>query len=209
MNEGLSPKVLLITSEWPSPDFPHVTPFMLRQVESLRSLGISVNVFHFRGKGNLLNYLRAWINIRTSPFWQKADILHAHWGQSAFVCLFSKKPLVITYHGSDLQGYVNRNGMVSVRSRLLVLFSRWISKQAKKIIVVSEHMKPLLPVSNHSIYVIPMGIDLSVFKPLNQGDCRQSLSLDLDKKFIIFASDPARPEKRYALARQATEARAG
>jgi len=196
--------VLFITTEWPTEARPYDAPFIREYAFALQEAGIHVGVFHFKGQGNPLNYLRAWRKIRKSDFWQKADILHAHWGQSAILGLFSRKPMVITFHGSDLQGIVNQNDNYTIRGKILVAMSKWIAKQADRVIVVSERLKTLLSHDIQSVEVIPMGIDLSIFKPLDQAECRQSLGLDPDIRYVLFASDPERREKRYKLAMEAT-----
>jgi len=106
MSESI--RVYLITTEWPSAENPSAVPFLSRHVRLLRESGVEVEVFHFRGKQNPFNYLIAWWRIRHTAFWKKADILHAHWGQKCFSGAFSKKKLVITYHGSDLHGIVDQ-----------------------------------------------------------------------------------------------------
>ena len=42
-------RVLMLTSEWPTQEYPHYVPFLVRQVEFLRRAGVSVEVFSFRG----------------------------------------------------------------------------------------------------------------------------------------------------------------
>lgn len=193
-------KILFITTEWPTEKQPHDVPFLVEYVRALKNSGVEIEVFHFKGKGNPLNYLKAWLAIRKSPYWQSADILHAHWGQSGVLGLFSKKPLIITFHGSDLQGIVNDEGKYSVWGKVLVRISKWIAGQADHVIVVSKHLIKLLPNTNLKVSVIPMGVDLSLFKPRDQIQCRHSLGLDPNKVYILFASNPTRPEKRFHLA---------
>lgn len=196
--------ILFITTEWATDERPYDAPFIWEYVRALQEAGIHVDVFHFKGQGNPLNYLRAWITIRKSDLWQKADILHAHWGQSAILGLFSRKPMVVTFHGSDLHGIVNQNGKYSIKGKLLVAVSKWLSKKADQVVVVSERMKKLIPEDVQSIEVIPMGIDTAIFRPLDQAECRYRLGLDPDTRYILFASDPKRREKRYQLALEAT-----
>lgn len=198
-------KVFIITTEWPTHQKPNSVPFLEQHVRYLISHGVDVQVFYFSGKGNLINYFKAWLQIRKTSFWQKADILHAHWGQSAFPAIFSKKPLVITYHGSDLQGIVNQNNKYNLSGKVLVLFSKLISLKADRCIVVSNHLKHLLPKILKNIYTIPVGINLQDFRPMDKISCRERLSLDPKKKYILFVSNPERNEKRFWLAQQAFE----
>lgn len=198
-------KVFLITTEWPTHQKPNSVPFLEQHVRYLVSHGVDVQVFCFSGKGNLINYFKAWLQIRKTSFWHEADILHAHWGQSAFPAIFSKKPLVITYHGSDLQGIVDQNYKYSLSGKVLVLFSKIISLKADCCIVVSEHLKHLLPQHIENVYTIPVGINLHRFRPMDKTACREHLNLDLKKKYVLFVSNPERNEKRFWLAQQAFE----
>src|SRR5690242_11983004 len=57
-DEIIQMRVLMITSEWPTPDKPHWVPFIVRQVESLRNAGVEIDVFPFRGAKRPINYLQ-------------------------------------------------------------------------------------------------------------------------------------------------------
>lgn len=196
-------KVLFVTTEWQTKEHPGHVPFLVQYAHSLRNQGVEVEVFHFHGRSNPLNYLQAWFTVRKLPSWSQADIIHAQWGQSAFLALFSRKPLVITFHGSDLQGIVGRGGNYTLKGKLLVRFNRWMARKAQVCIAVSERLKQLLPTSHRSVEVIPMGIDLDLFKPMDKLTCRRALGLDPFRRYLLFVSDPERPEKRFSLAQQA------
>lgn len=200
--------ILFLTTEWPTKDHPTDVPFLIQYVNALRAQGVTVDVFHFNGHGNPLNYLKAWFAVRKSPFWKKADLLHAHWGQSAVLALFSRKPLVITFHGSDLQGIVREDGSYSLKGRFLVAINKILARKADRCVVVSRRLAKFLPPSCSPIEVIPMGIDLHLFQPIPKADARRVLGLDQNIRYILFVSNPNRPEKRFNLARQAVS-RAG
>ena len=199
-------KVLFMTTEWPTKEHPGHVPFLVQYADALRKQGVEVEVYHFHGRANPLNYLRAWFEVRKQRFWSEAELIHAHWGQSAFITLFSRKPLVITFHGSDLQGIVSRHGKYNLKGKLLVLLNRWMARKAEVCIAVSERLRQLLPVGCEQSEVIPMGIDLELLKPMDKMSCRQALGLDPHKRYLLFVSDPKRPEKRFLLAQQAVAA---
>ena len=54
-----------------------------------------------------------------------------------------------------------------------------------KTIVKSEDMKIRLGLNN--AIILPNGVDLNLFKPLDKKECRNKLGWDLDKKYILFA----------------------
>lgn len=196
--------ILMITTEWPTEQQPFDVPFLVQYANALINAGCIVKVFHFKGNGNPINYIKAWLKVRKDPFWETADILHAHWGQSAFLGLFSDKPLIITYHGSDLEGIVNKQGKYSIYGKILVTFSKWIAKKATYCLSVSEKLRSSLPASVQS-EVIPMGVDLGLFRPLDKKKCRASLKMDPDKTIVLFIGNPTRSEKRYDLAESAVD----
>lgn len=194
-------RILFITTEWPTDENQSDAPFLVQYADALRETGIRIDVFHFRGNSNPLSYIKAWFTVRKTRAWKEADLLHAHWGQSGFVGLCSSKPMVITYHGSDLLGIPSKKGKNTIKGKLLVAFSRWISWRADKCITVSNQLGNKLP-KGVPFEVIPMGIDLELFQPMDQKLCRKELGINLEKTVILFVSNPARIEKRFELASQ-------
>ena len=57
-----------------------------------------------------------------------------------------------------------------------------------------------------NIDIIPNGVDLSVFKPMNKNRCLEKVRWDKNKKHILFAANPNRLEKNFMLANNAFEA---
>jgi glycosyltransferase involved in cell wall biosynthesis len=45
--------------------------------------------------------------------------------------------------------------------------------------------------------VLPAGVDVQRFAPIERADARRALGLELQQPYVLFAADPARPEKRY------------
>ena len=196
--------VLLITSEWPSPDRPNAAPFIVRQVDFLRKAGVAVDVFPFRGAKNPLNYLRAWFKIRKKLSQNSYDLIHAQWGQSAVMALPKVLPLVTTFRGSDVEGIVDENGRHLWHGFLLSCFSHFVAIMSDEVIVVATKLVRKLPKRN-DYHVIPSGLNLEMFYPINQEDARNSLGLPLDVKIILFGGDPLRTEKRFPLAQSVFE----
>ena len=78
----------------------------------------------------------------------------------------------------------------------MLVVSKIISKFAKEIIVVSKKLSMQLG-QNAECHVIPCGIDMKIFFPMDKCWARQILGLPKDKKLILFGGDPDRWEKRY------------
>ena len=194
----------MITTEWPTENNPSHAPFLARQVEYLRRQNAEVEVFHFKGAANPFNYLKAWWQGTKILRKKKFDLIHAQWGQSAIPVFLTSLPLVVTFRGSDLQGIANANGHYTLKGRILKFVSRMISKRADSIILVSENLSKFLPPLTKYV-VIPSGLDLQLFKPRPQAECKQQLELDSQKLFILFAGSPIKKEKRYFLATKSIE----
>ena len=197
-------RVLMITSQWPPPGQPHTAHFIKRQAEFLRAAGVDVDVFHFKGEGNPRNYWKAWVEVHRRLRHNSYDLVHAQWGHTGLVALPTRLPLVVTLRGTDIAGVLGRNLRLTPGGRVLRLISQGVSRAADAVIVVSEHMKAFLHPTVRP-YVIPTGLDFSVFRPLPRDAARQRLGMTLDKRLVLFIGRPEIPLKRFSLARQAVE----
>ena len=50
-----------------------------------------------------------------------------------------------------------------------------------------------------SAHVIPNGVDLNLFRPMEQAQARRALGLDPGKKFVLFPYNPKEARKRFDL----------
>lgn len=191
--------ILMITSEYPSKINPEAAPFIAREVELLRSAGVKIDVFPFRGRRRLFNYFIAWIQAHKKMKERNFDLVHAHFGQSGLLALFPKVyPLVVTFRGSDVEGILNSKSRYTLQGKILQVVSRYIAKRADECILVSSSMLHKLP--KREYHIIPSGIDLELFKPGSKSEARKSLGLSLEKQYILFGGNPVQPVKRYNLA---------
>lgn len=203
-NTGRGLRVLMVTSEWPTPEKPRNVPFMVRQVEALRKTGVDVKVFAFQGRKNPVNYAAAWLRLRLQYRWRDFDLVHIQFGQSGLIALPTPLPLVVTFRGSDVQGIVQAGGRYTLAGRVLRAVSQWVARQADAVVVVAQHLAEQLP---HGVtpQVIPAGLDLERFRPMPQGEARRALGLLEDEHLVLFAASPSHPVKRYELAQQTIE----
>lgn len=176
---------------YPSPQRPGSGAFVWHQVEQLRRLGHTVDVIDILGFQSKMNYLRCTLDVMRMTSAVAYDIVHAHYGYSAYPAMFRlQAPLVITLHGTDVIG----------KSIFERLSTRAVSHFADAVIVVSEELRRQIPG-----IVIPCGVDLGVFRPYDRDKARARLGWPKDKHIVLFPFDPARPEKRYDLARASVE----
>ncbi len=68
-------------------------------------------------------------------------------------------------------------------------------------IFVSNELAELIQFKNPE--VIPCGVDLDVFVPMDQATARKKMNLEKNKKYILFSSSFANEVKNYPLARAA------
>lgn len=197
-------RILTITSEWPTEDNPNQVPFIVDEIKALQGIGHEITVFHFRGNRSIRNYANAWKKLRKQFIFSEFDLIHAQFGQSALLAFSCKRPLVITFRGSDLHGFIGPKGELTVQGVTLRYISRLLAYQADERIIVSKSLAKYLP-HGLSYHVIPGGINSSIFTPIPKEDARILLGLPINKKIVLFPSDPARPVKRFALARAAVE----
>lgn len=179
-------KVLIICSK----NSGRVVPFITEQAQALVDLGLSVNYFYIENKG-LKGYLTCY-----RPFLRivkdfQPDIIHAHYGLSGVLANMQRIiPVVTTYHGSDVN-----IPKVLFLSRIAMALSKWN-------IFVSEQQLKIAGMKS-SCSIIPCGVDLELFKPINKAEARKKLQLDVDKKYVLFAGAFNNAVKNAALAQEA------
>jgi glycosyltransferase involved in cell wall biosynthesis len=132
-------------------------------------------------------------------------LVHAHGGEVAIAATFYfGAPLLVSYQGSDLLGTGAADGRVPLSWRVRSGLIRQHSRLAAATVTKSAPMQPSLPQSvraqNH---VIPNGVDRNQFMPRERGAARADLGWGQSERVVLFASDPTRPTKRYAMAEAA------
>lgn len=170
-------------------------PISTSQGISLRKLGLEVDFFDMEGRG-IKGYLSNIPRIRKRARREKPDLLHAHYSLSGIVAALACTgiPCGVSLMGSD----VNASGAFA---RALLKFFAAFSW--KFVIVKSDGMYRKLGIRKAA--VLPNGVDRELFRPINTGLARTRLNWDLEKKHILFASDPAREEKNFTLAEAALQ----
>ena len=208
-NKDGSVKILAVTNMYPSPERPGSGVFVEQQVQGLLSRGMDVRVmFMDRRKHGPSVYFRigAMLQRELSEF--APDLVHVMYG-GVMAEQVTKRPglppTVVTFHGSDLLGE-NLSGLARrVISHYGVHCSRTAARRANGIIVVARHLMMALgnSIERSKVQVIPCGIDLERFKPMNQSHCRERLGWQPDDFHVLFATSEGDPVKRPEMARAA------
>jgi glycosyltransferase involved in cell wall biosynthesis len=188
-------RILTVTNMYPTEQSPQFGIFVQEQVNSVKALGHDVDVFFINGregrlrhKAYALGFPRLWKVLAE----QKYDVIHAHYVFSGIVARAQRSaPLVLTHHGPELldpwQGPV----------------CRWTRRWADRTIVVAPWMVPVLGLDD--VDVIPCGVDLSLFEPIERGQARAELGLDPEKRYVLFAGNSWDKRKRYEVVQAAVE----
>ena len=171
-----------------SPKF-DISPFINAQAESLRKLGHTIDYYLIKGKG-IGGYISNIPKLKSFINKGNYDIIHAHYSFCGVVSsLSTKKRVVCSLMGSD----VKESGLW----RLLIRY--FIKHKWQKTIAKSEDMKKELGIDK--IVVIPNGVDLEIFKPLDKNECRKKIGWKQDGKIVLFGADPNRTVKNFSLAK--------
>jgi glycosyltransferase involved in cell wall biosynthesis len=194
-------RVLIITSQWPTKEHPEHVPFLVREVAAISNLGVSIDVFHYKGGFRTASYLSAVAELHQRLQNQQYDLLHGQFGIGGLPALFTNYPLVVTFQGSDLNGIHGSNGNLTLSGLMLRTASQIVALRAHEIILVSNTLSRYLPRKHY--HVIPGGVDLEKFRPVSRQIAREILKIRIDKKYVLFAGGIRNPIKRYELASRA------
>ena len=201
-----APRVLVVTSMYPSEERPAFGTFVRRQVEALRAAGSVQELLQIEGWRSRANYLRAIGRIRRAVRTGRYDLVHAYYGLCGFVAACQTRlPLVVTYCGSDLNpGYAGRE-RAPIRSRAIIALGQAGALRARHCLVRSREMRDRLlwPPARARARIVVSGVDLEHFRPVDRASARRRLGWDDDRPTVLFVcSDPSLPAvKRPELAR--------
>jgi len=177
-------RALIVTNMWPSQSTPALGSFVRDQVAALQELeGVDVEVFAFPPGGGRA-YLRARRELRRRHRRERYDVVHAHFGLSAWVALGLKgAPHAVTVHGTDVRH--PRSGAITRRAL----------RRMDLVAAVSAELAAELP-GDRPVAVLPCGVDVDRFVPIPRAEARERLGLDPAGRYVLFPADPARPGKR-------------
>tara|TARA_R110002073_G_scaffold72537_1_gene177538 strand:- start:547289 stop:548197 length:909 start_codon:yes stop_codon:yes gene_type:complete len=166
-----------------------LNPFIADQMAALMKEHVVMDYFLIKGSG-VSGYLSNYKALLKKIKEYNPDILHAHYGLSGlFASLQRKKPVITTFHGCD------------VNVPKLRAISFLADKLSAKSIFISTKLANKLNKKDPT--VIPCGIDLDVFYPMDKNSAREKLNLSKSKKYILFSSAFSNHVKNFPLAQEA------
>jgi glycosyltransferase involved in cell wall biosynthesis len=181
-------RALIVTNMYPSASRPALGSFVRDQVEALRRIpDLELELFAF-DPGGARAYLRAATELRRHHRADQFDVVHAHFGLTAWPALAVRAGAhAVTLHGTDLAHPRSRAVTIAALPLLDLVAG------------VSQPLLDQIPrwASRRRTAVLPAGVDTIRFTPIPRGTARTRLGLDPDAPYLLFAADPRRPEKRY------------
>ena len=179
--------MLVVANVYPLPHQPTLGMFVAEQVESLRARDdvARVDVLVVDGISSRANYARGALGLRRLERRLRPDIVHAHYGLTGAVALAGTRgrPLIVTYHGSD----------VSFSSWQRAI-SRVVARRATRNLCVSRSQLSLLGAPAEHV---PCGIDLARISPRPRAEARAAWGVPEGALALLFPGQRWRPVKHY------------
>lgn len=169
-----------------------ISPFISEQVELLSKTGVSVKYFLINGKG-FRGYLKNIGPLKEEIRSYQPDIVHAHYGLAGLLANLQRIiPVITTFHGSDI--ILLRNRIYSQASAILSRYTIFVSKDFSTKLIFKGQSS-----------IIPSGVDLEQFFPMEKSEARRLLNLPPDETLLLFAGSFENTIKNYSLAKAAVD----
>jgi glycosyltransferase involved in cell wall biosynthesis len=180
-------------------------PFVERQNAPICAAGVVTETFWLASRTAPLTLMKEWRRLRRVIHLFRPDVVHAQFGTvTALATVISTSlPVVVTYRGSDLNGWLSRS---SWRSPLARLLSQVAALRARQIICVSQEVKNRLWWRKKIATIIPTGVDTEAFSPQSKDDARRKLGWGRDERVVIFNASRDPKTKRLDLAQASIQA---
>jgi glycosyltransferase involved in cell wall biosynthesis len=189
-------RALVVSNMRPDAAHPERGRFVRDQVAALRTIaGLQVELDELSPGAAALG--RGLFELARKHRGQRFDVVHAHFSLSALPALGVRgRVRGVTLHGTDVR---------HPRTRML---TRAVLPLMDLIVAVSQPLIDELPsgTARARAHVIPVGVDMERFRTLPRAAAREQLGLPPDQAQLLFPADPARPGKRYELARALADA---
>ena len=167
-------RVLHVTTNYPTKEYPIFGIFVKEQIESLQKIGIECDVFYCDGKNK---GFRQYITYLPKLFWKAAtgnyDIIHCHHALSLILLTMTGIPffkrIVLSYQNDPDKEWGGT-------------FFKLLHTYVNHLII--KNKSRYLKYSNTSY--LPNGVNSEFFRPMDKSECRKILNLDLDKIYILY-----------------------
>ena len=176
--------------------------FARRQADSLERAGLVVRRFFLGSRTEPIALVREWRRYRDEIAAFDPTVIHVHFGTMTgfFGTNGTARPVVVTFHGSDLNPVPSENPLRVAAGHVL---SHLAARRARGLICVSRELLGRLLWGHDRATVIPMGVDVGRFAPLPRREARAQLGWNHEDPVMIFNVSYAPQVKRLDLAEAA------
>lgn len=167
-------KILHVTTNYPTKEYPIFGIFVKEQIESLIKIGVDCDVFYCDGKGKgfkqYITYLpKLWWNSLFGGY----DIIHCHHALSAIILCMTGAPLfkkvILSYQNDPSNEWGDK-------------MYKFFNLRFKRFII--KNTSPYL--SYPKFVYLPNGCNQDFFHPMPMEECREKLGWDQQKQYIIY-----------------------
>jgi glycosyltransferase involved in cell wall biosynthesis len=188
-------KVLFLASTYSNAH--GIAPYVYAQGESLKKSGVDVQYFQFKGF-SLFKYMIGFFQLHSFLKNNDFDLIHAHYSYNGFLASFYPNiPFVVSFLGSDI---LLEHGFIRTKIEKNIL--ERIFKRSSAVLCKTAEIRKKIP-DNINVHVVPNGVDLKKFYPIDKDKARKQLSLNKTKKYVLFPANPLNKIKNYKLAEDA------
>ena len=204
-------RILAVTNTYPTPQSPEFGTYVEQQIKGLKQIGLDVDVMFVdrvhRGVGVYLGLGR---RVRARVAAVQPELVHVMYGSvmaDEVTRAVTDRPTVVSFCGADLLREPFRNYLKTVMAQYAIVASHRAARRVTGIVVKSQNLYAALPndVDRSKVQLIPNGIDLERFKPLNREACRARLGWHPDRFHVLFPANLDTLRKGPDLARAAVE----
>lgn len=206
-----SVRILAVTNMYPTSRHPARGTFVEQQILGLKQIGLSVEVlFVDRAYRGMRSYFKMRTELRNRVERFQPDVIHVMYGgvlSERVTHIVKETPIVVSFCGSDLLGECLSGIYRAIVSKCGVIASHISAWRASGVIVKSRNLEVALPrtVSRSKVWIIPNGIDVTRFRPLDQMVCQEKLGWESHKFHVLFPANNGDPVKRPGLAQAAVK----
>lgn len=182
----------------------HDMPYAKRQIADIeRKFNVEVKIFYLESRTSVPYLIGAYRRVRRIIRQFAPDICHAHYGSvnGLFTVMACPKPVMITYHGSDLNKTPTDGVIADFLARL---FSNLASLFAARVVLVSEKLKTGLWWRSRNVHIIPIGTNTAEFLPIDKNIAKEKLADEFTFTFPTIVFNANQPKiKRLDIAEKA------
>lgn len=167
-------RVLHITNNYPTTNYPIFGIFVKEQIDSLTKLGVENDVFFMNTREyGKWEYLKALIRLRKHLSNNNYDIIHCHHSYSAVIYLCTLK----IFKKKNVLSYQNDPEREGGKLLFLILYQTFD-------LIILKNKSPEIKYSKTTF--LPNGVNIDFFAPIDKVSSKQKLNLHENKRYIVF-----------------------